>query len=115
MFRGSVCCHFRFATCQTHTLRWNEAVIFMLWNIITAQTPLVMENSGINLILLLLRSEKRCPLCKFLLTIHNINYILQSIYLDKAAVFSGRASSLKAQMQIISMAKFLKFLCVLKE
>ena len=59
MFCGPVCCHFRFATCQIPTIRWYEAIIFMLCNIITAQTPLVIENSGINLILLLKRSEKK--------------------------------------------------------
>jgi hypothetical protein len=117
MFCGPVCCHFRFATCQIPTIRWYEAIIFMLCNIITAQTPLVIENSGINLILLLKRSEKkkkRFPLCQFLLTIHNIKWILQSIYLDISALLIGRASSMIAQMQIISMAKDLKFLCVLK-
>jgi len=87
----------------------------MLWNINTAQNPLVIENNSINLILLLLRSEERFPLCKFLLTIRNINCILQSIYLDSTALFNGLASNLIAQMQITFLAKYLKFLCVLKE
>jgi hypothetical protein len=43
MFRGPVWCHFIFATYQTPTLRWYDAVIFMLFNIITAQTPLIIE------------------------------------------------------------------------
>jgi hypothetical protein len=114
MFRGSVCCHFRFATCHILTLRWYEAVIFVLWNVLTARNILVIENSCTNLILLLLRSEKRFPMCKFLLTIHNINYILQNICSDNAALFNGRASGLIAQMQIISMAKYLKFVCVIR-
>jgi hypothetical protein len=115
MFCGLVWCHFRFPTCQILALCWYEAVIFMPWNTNTTQNPLVIENRGINLIFLLLRSKKMFSLCKLLLTIHNINYILQSIYLDNAALFNCRASDLIAQMQIISIAKYLKFLCVLQE
>jgi len=87
----------------------------MMFNIITAQNPLVIERKQPRKFDFATSAFRKGISIVYVHNINYINCILQSISLDNAALFNGRVSSLIAQMQITSMAKYLKFLYVLRE